>query len=231
MDVLTAPADPRTDLAPKLSAYAAIHDAMERDAGRLALAAATFSTRARAALPTWWDRFERDIEHHHEREDDLVFPLVAELDPGFTSDELVADHTVLDLHLAQCGAAVARLGDGGRTADAVELARAARDLQLHLADHLRREEAVVFPVLDAGVTAEAYARVEAEMRRGMPLSSMAFTVPWILDELDPVLAGHVLDDAPAVLRFLDRVWFERSYRKVAGPVWEAICASEGIAPS
>src|SRR4029450_9465723 len=104
---------------------------------------------------------------------DLVFPLVAELDPGFTSDELVADHTVLDWHLAQCGAAVARLGDGGRAGDAVELARAARELQLHLVDHLRREEAIVFPVLDAGVSGEEYARVGAERRKGRRPGSVA----------------------------------------------------------
>ena len=56
-----------------------VHGAMRRDAGRLPLAAGTVTNADGArALQRWFARFAREVEHHHQREDDVVWPMLVE---------------------------------------------------------------------------------------------------------------------------------------------------------
>jgi iron-sulfur cluster repair protein YtfE (RIC family) len=208
----------RAELAPHLAAYAAIHDAMVRDAGRLARVVASAPIEVGPGLLAWWDRYEEEIEHHHTREDELVFPLVAERDADFTSGELQADHSVLDLHLGLVRASLEALATGSQELAEVrtDLVRQVGAFAFHLDEHLGREEHVVFPVLATRVTEEEYADLEARMRKGMPLSSLAFALPWILDEVHPALAEHAV--IPLPLRVLDRLLWQRSYRRLTAPL-------------
>ena len=209
---------PRDGLAPHLAAYAAIHDAMVRDARRLGEVVATLPADQGPALRTWWDLYEANIEHHHTREDDLVFPLVADREPGFTSGELMADHAVLDWHLAQVRRSIEALADGSRELGDLrsDLVRQVGLFAHHLDDHLGREERIVFPVLATQVTVEEFTAMEDEMRKGMPLRTLSFTLPWILDDLHPALAtvAHI----PLPLRVLDRWFWERRYARLAAPL-------------
>ena len=209
---------PRADLAPHLAAYAAIHDAMVRDAARLARAVATSPVEDGPALRAWWDHYELEIEHHHTREDDIVFPLVAERATDFTSNELMADHAVLDLHMGLVRGSLDELASGTRDLGEVrsDLVRQVGAFAFHLDAHLGREEQVVFPVLATRVTPKEYAELEAQLRKGSPLSSLAFVLPWILDEVHPTLAENA--DIPLPLRVLDRLFWERRYARIAAPL-------------
>lgn len=169
-------------------------------------------------LAAWWARFEEMIEHHHEREDELVFPIVADLAPSFAAGELMADHAVLDVHLAQVKGTVGELTVGEDRHLRSDLTRQVRLLHHHLADHLRREESVVFPVLATGISPEAYQELETRMRKGETLSGLAFTIPWLRDEVDPEVEAVLLPQLPLPLRLLDRFVWERSYRRLAAPV-------------
>jgi hypothetical protein len=86
-----------------LDAFARMHDAMRRDAARLpqAIAAAT-TPEATAAVLRWFRAFRATLEHHHEREDTVVWPELVRRDPSFAEpqDGLLADHHVLDAALA-----------------------------------------------------------------------------------------------------------------------------------
>jgi iron-sulfur cluster repair protein YtfE (RIC family) len=208
----------RAELAPQLAAYAAIHDAMVRDAGRLARVVATAPTEEGPGLRAWWDHYELEIEHHHTREDELVFPLVAERDPGFTSGELMADHAVLDVHMSLVRTGLDDLVRGARELDDVrtDLVRQVGAFAHHLDDHLAREEQIVFPVLAERVTADEYADMEQQMRKGTPLSALAFALPWILDEAHPALVEHA--DIPLPLRVLDRWFWQRRYERIEAPL-------------
>ena len=214
----TPPTLARAALAPHLAAYAAIHDAMVRDAHRLAAVVATAPVEVGPALLAWWERYEEEIEHHHTREDDLVFPLVAERDAGFTSGELQADHTVLDLHMGLVRGSLEALVTGAQELGEVrtDLVRQVGAFAVHLDEHLGREEHVVFPVLATRVSEKEYARLEREMRKGMPLSSMAFALPWILDEVHPALAEHAA--IPLPLKVLNRLVWQRRYTRLSAPL-------------
>lgn len=217
-DLTEAPAGlaPRDTLPLKLGSYAAIHDAILRDLARLECrigraAAGVGPELDRAGLQRWWARFERNIEHHHEREDDLVFPRLVARGAVLDLAALGDDHDVLDVLMADVRA---HLADG----PAGELATLATALRAHMDDHLAREEQEVFPAVDAHFTVEEYAALEAEMREGLPLREMAFTLPWIEDELHPRLLAHLYHDLPAPLLLLDRLVWQRRYARTAAPL-------------
>lgn len=217
MTAVLTTADPRADLAPHLAAYAAIHDAMVRDARRLQRLVAVMDEAVAPGLARWWERYETEIEHHHVREDDLVFPLVADRSPGFSADALVADHVVLDRHLAGLRRDFDDLGRGVTDLATVRdgLVDRVGALAEDLRAHLDAEEAAVFPVLASRVPADEYADLERGMRKGMSLRSLAFALPWILDDLAPDLRAHA--EVPMGLRFLDALVWERSYRNLTRP--------------
>lgn len=207
---------PRDTVPLKLGAYAAIHDAILRDLARLECrtgraAAGVGPELDRAGLQRWWARFERNIEHHHEREDDLLFPLLLERGVALDVAGLTGDHDVLDVLMAD-------VRHGLADAPVADLAAAAAALRAHMDDHLTREELEVFPAVDAHVSAEEYAEIEAEMRKGLPLREMAFTLPWIADELHPRLLAHMQEELPAPLLALDRLVWQRRYARTAAPL-------------
>jgi iron-sulfur cluster repair protein YtfE (RIC family) len=216
--VTTLPRLDRAELSPRLAGYAAIHDAMVRDAARLARAVASAPLEMGPAMRAWWDLYEANIEHHHVREDELVFPVVAERDADFTSAELMADHAVLDLHMGLVRGSLDELVSGQRELALVrtDLVRQVGAFAHHLDDHLGREEHVVFPVLTERVTDDEWAELETAINEGSKLGELAFTLPWILDDADPALTAKA--EIPLLLRALDGLFWKRRYRRLAAPV-------------
>src|SRR5688572_12058340 len=132
-----------------------LHGAMRRDSGRLTLAADAVTTPAGArALERWFVKFAREVEHHHLREDDVVWPMLVDREPRFgdSLDGLEADHHALDAAMARAGAALAAFVDD--LAARGEAVAAATALDQLLADHLDREEAVMFPAMARVFTTE-----------------------------------------------------------------------------
>lgn len=206
---------PRDRLPLKLAAYAGIHDAILRDLSRLERLARRGERAGvidRAGLRRWWAQFTAGIEHHHEREDDLLFPMLIERGVTLDLAGLTADHDVLD-------GLMAAVHDGLAGTDPIErLAVTVAALLAHMDDHLAREEQQLFGPIDALFSSEEYADLEAEMRAGMSVRDLAFTLPWILDDLHPRLLGHLVAEAPAPLRLMNRLFWARSYAKIAAPV-------------
>ena len=92
----------RRALAGFLTGFMAIHDAMRRDARRL-VACSERQDRAVAAttgeqLLDWWRRVETAIVHHHQAEDEVVWPDLVARRPAFGErrPELEVDHHALD---------------------------------------------------------------------------------------------------------------------------------------
>jgi hypothetical protein len=209
-----------TTLPAFLDGFAAMHSAMRRDADRLPRAAARISSTAdAAALGRWYGRFRTTIEHHHEREDAIIWPDLAERDPSFALDQvdLLEDHHDLDRALATMTAALADRAAGRTNTNdaAVAAAVALGDL---LVAHLAREEAAAFPRLAVEFTPEEYAAIERQLLKGTTFASLAFEVPWVLDELDAVTYEALREQAPLPIRVAHRLLFARRYATVAAPV-------------
>jgi hemerythrin-like domain-containing protein len=214
-----APTDPRIDLPEFLEGFAMVHDAMRRDARRLpdAVDRAATPTAARS-LARWFARFCAELVHHHEREDEIVWPELLQRSPDFAADQeaLTSDHEALDAALVRMTAALDRLGhDLGSRTDAGAAAGDLRDLLLA---HLDREEAAAFPRLAVAYPADEYASLEQRLIKGTPLRLMAFELPWVMDGVEPAVTGETADVLPLPIRLLDRLVFTPAYRRLARPV-------------
>src|SRR3954454_1536460 len=93
------------DLPAALFGYAAMHQAMHRDAERL-VRTLTAGGADSAALEGWWRRFRDVILRHHLRENALIWPALATSDPTFEADvaAMHEDHAELDDAMAQVDA-------------------------------------------------------------------------------------------------------------------------------
>lgn len=204
------------DIPAFLHGFRAMHLAMRRDAAGLArLAPQLTERRAARRVAHWFDHFVVSIEHHHQREDDVIWPRLIEHDHTFDSIGITLqhDHETLDRALHAVDVAIREVADG-RTGETHRIVRAATELQRHLDDHLDREEAAVFPRLAQHFTADQYAVIEAELRRGLGLAAMAFQAPWVLDGLPAEQIAALLDPVPAPIRLLNATVFRPRYRRL-----------------
>ena len=207
---------PTPEIAPFLESFAAIHRAMREDADRLHQAVAHAEGRQVAQLVRWFTRFHASIEHHHRREDDLIWPRLAERSPDFAADlaVLTEDHHVLDRSLDRTTRALRALADEPE-AGRGEARLATAELATILTEHLAREEAAAFGRLGATYTADEYADLEVEIRAGSSLGQLAFEAPWVLDRLPSDAQARIFGDAPLALRTLYRFGFRPRYRRLA----------------
>ncbi len=204
-----------------LMLFASLHDAMRRDAARLEAAVAGVDPSAVQPLRSWWHRFAAVITHHHHREDDVVWPALEARAPGFAADAapLHEDHEALDRAMGAVRTTLAALEPGQDAEWARRDAfRAVIDFRSILVDHLAREEALAFPLLVATYTAEEYAELERQLRRGTSLRAAAFEVPWVLDGASPRVLALADEALPGPMRACLHLWWERSYRRIAAPV-------------
>jgi iron-sulfur cluster repair protein YtfE (RIC family) len=196
-----------------------VHGAMRRDADRLprAIDAVTTADGARA-LQRWFVKFAREVEHHHLREDDVVWPMLIERESAFGESlaTLEADHHALDAAMERVGVAMAALVHDLSTRP--EAVAAAIALGLLLADHLEREEAVMFPALARAFTAESFSALEDELLKATPKRLIAFELPFAFDGLPAERVADVLTELPAVIRVLHRWLWQPAYDRLAAPL-------------
>lgn len=196
-----------------------VHGAMRRDADRLPLATDAVTTTAGArAVQRWFGKFAREVEHHHLREDDVVWPMLVEREPGFGGalKVLEADHHALDAAMTRAAAALTLLVDDPATrADAVAAATALGQL-LH--DHLDREEAVMFPAMAQVFTAESFSALEEALFKATPKRLIAFELPFAFDGLPAARVADKLAELPAVIRVLHRWVWQPAYDRLTAPL-------------
>ena len=214
----------RADLIPDLRDFARMHDAILRDTGRLVDAVDALGSRTdAAALAAWFTRFEMVITHHHEREDDLIFPQLRDV-AGLDPDGLGADHVELDRVMEEVSGALAMLHRSATaTTEPDEVARgrarqAARELDGLMWRHLTAEESLVFPLIGDRLSPEAWAATKQQIEQGTPFRAVVFTLPWVLDGASTEDRDRILDGIPFVFRAVNALVWERSYRRVAAPV-------------
>lgn len=128
------------------------HD-MHREATSLLATAARRPSVPSPALAELRDFLVANLHHHHESEDDLLWPMIVAVAPDIADSllPLSAEHDQLDAALDVLDDVP--IGDGGDRAALVEAAIAVRDLVRH---HLEQEEPLLFPALRNHLTPEAW---------------------------------------------------------------------------
>lgn len=200
------------------SLFAAMHDAMRRDANRL-VAAVEQPHPNIEALAAWFGRFEAVIVHHHDCEDEIVWPgLEAIVAAGDCSDEgaafLAARGRLLDEHHDLDAAMVAVHASFAAGASADDRRTAAQSFTERLHSHLEREEAALFPLLDRHVSEDQFRVLEHAVVKATPFSAITFTGPWILDGASDALIEMVRQEIGLVVRIANRVMMQPRYRRL-----------------
>ncbi|MGW1786448.1 hemerythrin domain-containing protein [Streptomyces sp. NPDC002143] len=128
---------------------------MHRAATSLLTEAAQSGAAPAAALEELRDFLVAALRHHHESEDDVLWPQLTAADPATAHGlaELAAEHDALDAALDALAAVPVR--DVDDRAALIAAAVAVRDL-VHT--HLAHEEPVLFPALAAHMSDEAWAQ-------------------------------------------------------------------------
>ncbi|EXG82780.1 hemerythrin domain-containing protein [Cryptosporangium arvum] len=130
---------------------------MHRAATSLLAEAATRDTSAPAALTELRDFLVAALRHHHESEDDVLWPRLAAA--GAPLADLSAEHDVLDAALDRLAAAAV---------PGPQLAAAAADVRDLVHQHLDHEEPVLFPALAAHLSDQEWAAFSSAVIASAP---------------------------------------------------------------
>ena len=199
-----------------------IHAAVRRDLTRLesALDAAPDGDRARARqLATAYANLHRELKHHHEGEDNNVFPFLARVE-GET--ELVqvmeAEHQAMSDALAEAGTAMTAYASTGSASDA----HAARDTLLRAHEvverHLHHEETELEPLMLPHLESPEWKAVEKRLRPDS-LADSGRWMAWVQDGMPDEERAYFRSTIPAPVTFLLSRVAGRSYYREVAPAW------------
>jgi len=105
------------------------------------------------------------LHAHHNGEDELLYPLLAERVPESKDlfSQMEAQHAAVALRIEGAQEAAERFGKSGSTEDGQALASACRSLLDEVAGHLTEEEEEVVPIASRTVTAEEWGALPAHV--------------------------------------------------------------------
>jgi hemerythrin-like domain-containing protein len=130
-----------------------------------------------------------EITNHHEREDDVLWPVIVAAVEGAESTavelaDLSDDHVELHALIGRAQRAVP-LFARDPSSGAAELGAVLTEMADLLDEHIAEEEREVFPVIREHVSAPDFARCEALFRKGTSIGQLMFLLPWIADQCTP----------------------------------------------
>jgi iron-sulfur cluster repair protein YtfE (RIC family) len=193
-----------------------LHSAFRRDGARLADAAERYGTQgeeAHEALLLGWHGFSTSLHHHHSIEDAHIWPTIRDKLADRPDDLAVLtamedEHARIDPAIAAVEAAFA-----DRDAGSEELAEPITRLVDLLRSHLAHEERDAFPLIRTMVTKPEWDALNKASMKELTYSEIAALSPWLLDGASPADVRRVLEELPAPLRMVHRLWWNPRYRR------------------
>lgn len=157
------------------------------------------------------------LHHHHEGEDELLYPLILERAPHEAEMTARIEHE----HLEVAGRieAVAEASRAWRTgptpATAEALASALEDLNAALQPHLDHEENKVVPLAATLLTQEEWNTLGEHAVAAIPKQRLPIAFGMILEPLAPEDAAYMKQHLPTPVRLLYPLLIERPWKKYA----------------
>jgi hemerythrin-like domain-containing protein len=211
-------------MATTMSMNRVIHHAVRRDLARLesALAVARDGDVPRAQqLQRAYANLQRELTHHHEGEDEFVFPFLANANAA--PDLLKAmddEHHAMAAALAETGAAMTAYASSGSAGDA-QIARASvARTQAVVDQHLRHEENDLEPLLAPYLQTKQWKQtVEKKLRPTSPIATGRF-LAWIQDGMTDEDRAYLRSRIPPpVLAVFGKV-VGRGYHREVASAWQ-----------
>lgn len=205
-----------------------IHEAFRRDLTRLAAAVRDpgVSTARATQLADHWDFIKEQLHHHHQVEDESLWPLVRPKLSG--RDEQLAvlrlmetQHESLEPFTKDVDESFTSFARSTGQPAGEELGRKVEDMQSHLGSHLDDEEQRCFPVIDEALSEEEFDAFGKATAKAVGVRGSARFFPWIFDGAQPVERQAVLTIPPPPVRLLCRHVWEPRYTRRAAALWGA----------
>jgi hemerythrin-like domain-containing protein len=167
-----------------------------------------------------WDHFRKMLTHHHEGEDELIWPFLASV--GVESDLLGAmesEHQNLALALAAGGEAIDAVRRSAAASDAAHAADTIARARGVIKDHLTHEEADVESLLRVHVESPEWKAVEKQLRGRMGPVESGWFFAWLQDDAPPEVMTFLRGAIPPPVLFLLGRVFGRGYHRSIGSAW------------
>ncbi|TFV87205.1 hemerythrin domain-containing protein [Blastococcus sp. CT_GayMR16] len=158
-----------------------------------------------------------EITTHHEREDDVLWPVIVASVEGAEATtvelaDLSEDHVELHAVIGRAQRALPAFAREPRTG-AAELGAVLTEMADLLDEHIGEEEREVFPVIREHVSAADFARCEELFRKGTSIGQLTFLLPWVADQCTPEERAELLASAGRPLVLLLRLTEGRYVRR------------------
>lgn len=164
----------------------------------------------------------RLMDTHHLKEDELVWPALAERDDTFVQarDDLEAEHAALSSRLARVTAGLEawRAAGGDLAGEHRVLIDDALKLQEELGAHLDHEETIAVPYMLRLFTPREWRRMQYNVLRSISLQDFAVLVPWIRATVDEELVQLFDAFLPWPARLANRLLWEERFQRLYGSV-------------
>jgi DUF438 domain-containing protein len=201
-----------------------IHGAVRRDLDRLVLALDRFrdGDRDRAAgLQRAYANLRRELTHHHEQEDELIWPMLGRA--GVDADLLAtmeSEHQRMSEALAQSGAAMDTLAASATAADATAARESVAHTRTVVEDHLAHEERDLEPRMAPHLESAEWKAVERKLSRQPPKVAGQFFA-WVTDWMSEEHRAYLRSVVPRPVVFVLGKVFGRRYHHEVAPVWQS----------
>jgi iron-sulfur cluster repair protein YtfE (RIC family) len=185
------------------------HDALRRDLGRLATAAAAGKARVPAVL-AGWENFKAQLHIHHTVEDDDLWPRLYRAVADQPSElalleQMETEHAALDPLLSAVDEALTR-----QPQEPLDKRQA---LTATLDAHLRHEENSALPLIQSVLSTADWRGFARSMARAQGVKGAAVYVPWIVDGATVAERKRFFSVLPAPIRLINRLLWEPRYRE------------------
>jgi hypothetical protein len=138
------------------------------------------------ALLRRWELFAIALHHHHNGEDEWLWPVLIDRADAEERELLVAmenEHAEIDPALEECSAGFRRLAEApDEDAQRALVVRVAAT-QAALGRHLAHEETETIALLQRVLAPEEWAEMDEKFKRSFTPRQLTWAVPWIVDEL------------------------------------------------
>ena len=156
------------------------------------------------------------LHHHHEAEDELLYPILIERVPeqAGTTEEVANEHLLVQTAI-EATRAPARLGVNSPPPRPGNAGGVARRAQCRAQPHLDNEEQKVVPLAAVTLTRQKWDAMGEHARAGIPRDKMAVAFGMLLEPLDDSDRAFMKSNLPAPVRMLFPLMIQRPWKKYA----------------
>ena len=205
-----------------LSMNQIIHAAVRRDVTRTEQALRALgegdSGRARQ-IQVAWGNLVRELTHHHEAEDDNVWPFLERrgVDPALLT-ALESEHVAMKNALESASTAIDRVAEAPTSAHARSAADVVADCASVVNAHLEHEERDVEPIA-VGLEDDPEWKALAKKLRPPSIVDAANALAWMQDGAGERERSSLRATIPGPVVTLLTLLLARRYRREVAPVW------------